>query len=471
VATRLRDAGLSVEVDAGIAAALAAESDSSAALSTAAEERLAAVDRIFAERGGSLYPYQRHGVEWLAPRRTAVLADDMGCGKTVQALIAAPADMPIVVVCPSVAKGVWVREAAVWRPDLSPVQLSGRKSFRWPAPGEMVVTNYAILPPDCGDAPIGTVVICDEAHALKSPKAQRTKRARKIIAAALNGGGRGWLLTATPLLGKPPELRSILAAIGEEGVFGPWPEFVRLFGGYQGRFGVEWGRPKPEAAERLRSVQLRRLKADVLADLPDKSWSVQTVDVDRATLKILDDVPPDVVDKIDASKGGVGFAELSAARAALATGKTPALLELVESYESSATPLVVMSAHRFPVDSMAGREGWAAITGDTPPAERTAIEDRFQRGDLIGVAATIQAGGIAITLTRASTMILVDRDWTPALNSQAEDRIYRIGQENAVQIIDLVADHEIDRRLYEVLRGKQDLITRTVDAAAEGATV
>jgi hypothetical protein len=134
--------------------------------------------------------------------------------------------------------------------------------------------------------------------------------------------------------------------------------------------------------------------------------------------------------------------------------------------EDANEPIVVFSVHRAPIDHLGTRDGWATITGDTPAAARTEIEARFQRGELRGVAATIQAGGVAITLTRAHRAVFVDQDWTPALNAQAEDRICRIGQDRGVIITRIIADHALDRRIAQVLATKIEIIEGSVDAAA-----
>jgi superfamily II DNA or RNA helicase len=432
----------------------------------AAQERLEAVDRILRERGHSLYNYQRHGVEWLASQDSALLADDMGLGKTIQALVAAPEGSPILVVCPAVAKGVWVREAERWRPDLEPVLLSGRGSFQWPRSGEMVVINYDILPKSAGPAPEGVVVIADEAHAIKNAKAQRTQKFRDIADAARAAGGVVWLLTATPLLGKPPELWSLLVAM-DRIPFSGFKQFAYMMGGEQGQWGWEWtGTPEPEVAERLRPLMLRRMKTEVLTDLPAKRY--ETLEVPFKGKKRELDAAIKKWDTLGKPNQLPPFEALSNARATLAEAKIPALISLVEEYEEAEEPIVVFSAYRAPIDTLGMREGWATITGDTPPDERARIEAAFQRGELKGVAATIQAGGVAITLTRASNAIFNDLDWTPALNRQAEDRIYRIGQDRGVLITTLVADHALDRRLATVLQNKQEIIDASVDEARRG---
>jgi SWI/SNF-related matrix-associated actin-dependent regulator 1 of chromatin subfamily A len=345
----------------------------------------------------------------------------------------------------------------------------------------MVVTNYDILPNESelpANVPADLVVICDEVHVIKNSKAQRTVRTRAILATARKNGGRTWGLTATPMLNKPTELWNLLAAFGlEREVFGSWPRFVRLFNGVRNEWGgMIWGEPEPEVATLLQRVSLRREKIEVMKDLPPKTRTARTVDIPKKLTKQLDKVwdkvkNADWDDIFDGGKGGLGiaFEEISAARAALAEAKIPAMLELVESYEEQEVPIVVFSAHLAPLHELAKREGWAMISGDTPPEKRTQIENDFQAGLLRGVAASIKAGGVAITLTRASNAIFVDLLWTPSLNDQAEDRLYRIGQANAVLITRLMANHPLDERVMELLTEKQALISATIERSAVSA--
>jgi hypothetical protein len=263
--------------------------------------------------------------------------------------------------------------------------------------------------------------------------------------------------------------------------FGSWNGFCRAFNGHRGRYGYEWGHPTDEAAELLKNVQLRRLKRDVLTDLPAKRYQQISVNgLDRATraacdaaLTALESVGVDLESAEELAEqtaaSGAAFEQLSQARHALAVAKTSHLLDLVAEYEEAQEPVVVFSAHRAPVEALGQRDGWAVITGSVSPEERSRVEDAFQAGSLRGVACTIQAGGVAITLTRASHAIFVDRLFTPSLNVQAEDRIHRIGQDRGVLITDLVAEHALDERLYEILVAKQHLITASVDEARRQA--
>ena len=482
ILSRLRDAGFSLALDPALVEALKGHEAQAEAHMVKASTRLDAIDTALAARGHALFPFQREGVTWLAGRTGALLADEMGLGKTVQALAALPEGAPIVVVAPAIAKGVWAREAAKWRPDLKVSILAGRGSFRWPAPGEMVVLNYDILPDAADPCPEGTCLIADEAHALKNFKAKRTQKFRALSENVRARGGKTWLLTATPLLNRPTELWGILSAAGlEREVFGSWGQFMQLFDAYKDKWGgMHFGTPALSVPSRLARVSLRRMRVEVLPELPVKTWQTIEVEISATLARKCEALVAKLADagitlesldeKITRTR--LTFEDFSEVRQALAVAKIPTMLALVEEYEAQDEPLVVFSAHRMPIDALATREGWAVITGDTSPEARTAIEDRFQRGELRGVGATIQAGGVAITLTRSANALFVDRDWTPALNSQAEDRICRIGQDRGCQITTLVAAHAIDRRVADLLTVKTALAVATLPTqgtASEGA--
>lgn len=545
----LRAAGFVADVAPDLVAALQANAARAVADVAAAQGRAAVIDATLRERGLSLFPFQSNGVEWLAPRLKGILGDDMGLGKTIQALASAPVNAPILVVCPAVAKGVWVREASRFRPDLTPVALSGRGTFRWPTAGEMVIVNYDILPhvedlskvkakkkvigaveierqfgrrlgfdesmwtrigqvmlaqrawwkafhnawegiglryvakDVLATVPVGCVIIADEAHALKSAKVARTQRFRALKQATLSNGGRAWVLTATPILNRPQELWAMVSALdATREVFGSWERYLQLWNAYEGRFGIEWGAPTPALAEALKSIMLRRKKVDVLPQLPAKTVrDLEVNGLSDSVKKICDEALAYVneagIDTAEALKTVLAtanktpsFRTFSKARAALAMVKLGSALEMIESFEDAGEPIVVFSAHVDPIDALGAREGWAIITGDTPAETRTAIEDAFQRGELKGIAGTIKAAGVAITLTRASNAIFIDEEPTPALNEQAQDRIYRIGQSRGVVITRLVAAHALDRRIAQLLDAKRAMIGASVDAATRGAT-
>lgn len=480
---RLRASGLPLSVDGAVMRLLGGLEREASSFVGAAEARLERIDEILSTDGHRLYPYQRDGVRWLAPRSGALLADDMGTGKTISTLAALPAAAPLLVVCPAVVKGVWAREAERWRPDLMPSVLAGRTSFRWPERGEMLTLNYDILPTaeqlaKAGPPPVGCVGVGDEAHALKTYGSKRTEKFRAMASAMRERDGKTFLLTGTPLLNEPIDLWCVLSAANlEREAFTNWSTFVRLFKGHKRvlndgtPIGWVFGMPDEEVPERLSRVMLRRMKRDVLPQLPVKTWRELTVDCKPGVLKECDAAVRalkargmDVAD-VDAAllRTTLEFEEFSRTRAALAAAKIPAMLQLVKEFETHAEPLLVFSAYRAPIDVLAGRPGWKLITGDTSGRERTQIEEAFQRGELKGVASTIRAGGVGITLTRACNAVFVDREPGPTVNEQAEDRLVRIGQTRGVVITTLVVAHVLDRRLAEICTNKQALIDATLD--------
>lgn len=525
----------------------------------AANERADAFDaqmRELSKGKKGLYPFQRTGITWLSQKHGALLADEQGLGKTLETLAALPANAAVLVACPAVAKGVWRREVAAWRPGLRVSVLEGRGNFRWPTKGEVVVLNYDILPKvhtdeceakrkqkspfvkkkhldecrdpdackgcfpillgqhgeqclkaqgnifipavqhlarqckgclspaatvkDCTgclsflkDAPKDLVLVADEAHNLKNPSTIKAVAWKGLAHAAQAKAARLWALTGTPMMNRPDELWAVLQVVlSAHEVFGSYATFLQLFDATAKEYGgFSFGTPDTEAvAERIQRVMLRRLRAEVMPEMPPKTVEFLTVDVDRDALSGCDEFVKahGGIDRILKELGkNISFETMAKVRATLAKAKTPALLEVVASYEEKNEPLVVFSAHRYPIDKLARRPGWAVITGDTSNEERSRLEDRFQAGELKGLGCTIKAGGVAMTLTRACFMVFCDREWNPALNVQADDRICRIGQTRPCLITILVADHPLDARVAEVNEEKQLLIDLSINAARD----
>lgn len=409
-----------------------------------------------------LFPYQVTGAAFLANKYRCLLGDEMGTGKTVQTLASLPKDIGTLVVCPASLKFNWRDETNKWRPDLTPIVLNGRKSFRLPEAREVVIVNYDILPQDLNDIQKKDfVLVCDEVHLCKNYKAKRS-RAVKILS---NIAKKTVGLTGTPLMNRPFDLYGVLSSLHlENEVFGSWIGFLRAFNGYKNEWGgYTFGAVSPLVPELLRRVMLRRRREEVLPDLPKKSYTTITVDgVSKSLQKKLDEVY-DEVELLLEMKELPPFEMFAEIRAALAESRIEAMLEIVENHEEEEIPLVVFSAHRAPIDTLAQREGWATITGSTKPEDRQGIVRKFQSGELKGVGLTIAAGGVGLTLTRAWKALFVDLDWTPALNSQAEDRICRIGQTKPCEIVRMVSDHVLDRHIHELIAEKIDLFNNAID--------
>ncbi len=510
----LEQASFAIQVHPDVSAVLQAFAQQHKTSVADAGARASKVDAALRERGLALYPFQRIGVEWLAARTRALLADDRGLGKTIQSLTAIPEGAPVIVVGPLASLGVWAEETPKWRPDLT-FSVVGTKDFHWPARGEMVFCSYGSLPDlasrNLGLPTDGTVVISDEAQNIKTPKSQRTKRFREIAHRARQTGGRVWLLSGSPLLNDPRELWAILqaAGLGSE-AFGSFLKFGDDFHATQDQWGGwTFGRANADVPAKLRKVMLRRVKTEVLPDLPATTYRALPVAIDgkwevelekcAEQLKLHipsiyewlragpaayeEDAPkpgqvrPDPAvrkEEIEAarrtllSSPGADFHTMSHMRELLAKAKIPALINLVEEFEEHNEPLLVFSMHRAPIDSLSTREGWATITGDHDGETRQKIARDFQNGKYKGLALTIEAGGVALTLTKASQVVFVDRSFTPSANAQAIDRAVRIGQTRGVVVTTLIANHYLDKRLAEILEDKTEIIQSSVEASSIG---
>lgn len=452
-------------------------------LEAAAEERIQEVDEALAEEGHSLFAFQREGVVWIAKRKAALLGDEMGLGKTIQLLCASPEGSPIICVVPAAAKYGWKAESQKWRPDIKPTVLEGRGALKkWPRSGEMLILNYELLPdePPKGKPVAGTVLIGDEIHYTKNNKAIRTKRWRKLVRAVRDTGGWVWGASGTPLLRSPIDLWNVLTGLGlHKQAFGTFDHFKRAFNAYQGRWGLVWGDPDEGlTVPALRKVSLIRKREEVLPDLPVKFPAQDIpVRVDPDTLAELDDIVMELENQgIDVENATLatlrsaveapGFCDMSGAMERLAVAKAPAALKEVEMMEEAGEPLVVFCAHRGPIEAIAKRKGWEGILGGVAAEDRHDIVTRFQDGELRGVACTIGAAGVALTLTRAHVCLFIDQTWSPEVNRQAEDRLCRIGQTRGVVIKRLVADHPLERALVRRLDEKRRMVDGSVNASA-----
>lgn len=433
----------------------------------------------------SLWEYQKEGVEWLHRQKQCWLADSMGLGKTVMVLCSIDSRYPVLILAPKAAKAVWIREAAHWRPELKISQIKTTKDFRFPEPGEILVCNYEQLPRLRAEDPEnsntmqsqlaynmrpGTILIADESQALKNTVSYRSKRFRVMSKSIIGTGGRVWMLSGTPILNRQMELWGGLFAMNAEKHVFPqgWKQFVEECDGQPGRFGLEWGtRINPCVPIKIKEIMLRRTRDDVFSQTPEKIREFYPVEVTPAFRKKLDDlwmqlghVPEDPENFLDEVLGrGIHFDQISRLRRELSEIKTAVLMELVSDLEEVGEPFCVASAHRLPVDLLGQRDGWAAITGDTSANERGRIQDRFQEGELKGVAFTIKAGGVGISLNKGTNrMIFVDLEWTPSLNAQAEDRLRPHLQKSSCIYTILQLEHPLEKRINAALIYKASLI-------------
>ena len=336
-------AGFNVAVTDTLQSALEGAQEEQTASVSGAQERAANVEQILYDLGmettGSpftLYDYQRAGIQWLASRSRALLADDQGLGKTIQSAIAVPDGAPVLVVAPVSLLENWAREFARWRPERAAgIKILGggkgekaKGSFtRWPGPGETFITAYSRLPAQSeavGRKPQrGTYLICDEAHNLKTlrvdwrthepikPSSQQAGNFYVMSQAVLKSGGAVWIMTGTPLMNTPNELWSVLQQASLEAeAFGTFKAFIQEMGVPEGKYGLEWKLAKPpnpdQVREKIQRVMLRREKQDVLADLPPKNYQDIEVSIDQEAVSQLDRMADSVLAALEQEAQSAG---------------------------------------------------------------------------------------------------------------------------------------------------------------------
>lgn len=403
-----------------------------------------------------LREYQIEGVEFLKRNPRAFLTDEPGLGKSAQVLAAVRDLEPdgVVIVCPAVVIGVWKYEVEKWLDDSWTVRVQpSTKPVEAPKGREILVTSYdraRVLRGFFG------LAVFDESHLLKNPKTKRTKRCKELAWRAK----RTWLLTGTPILKDPLDFWSQLMFLDiHEAGYRSFKGFCKFF---QGKFNhmrqLEWERMSPEEVEKaMKPVSrwhLRRRKADKL-DLPPRVFEHIYVQLPkRAHTEFADIASRYPEDDTAWHKWGDG-SELARALADYSSVKAAGLLRCLGDFpHSKDDPLVIFSAHKEAAIGLAETLGWPCITGDTSATERTAIADKFQDGEYEGLVATIVAAGVGLTLTRARTCLFLSQTFTPALNSQAEDRIYRISQERAVRVVYVRADNPLEFAVDRVIKRK-----------------
>lgn len=427
--------------------------------------------RIDHAAAAGAYPYQLEGIRFLLEHPRCLLADEPGLGKTMISLCSILPGHGAIVVVPATVKQNWARECRRWRPDLTPRVVDGRQPALMyiPRANEVVITNYDSLPDqppafEEGQAPI--VIIMDELHVGKNVYTKR----HKSTAAWSQAVDRFVGMTGTPMTNRPPDLWGVLAVIGiAKDIFKTPGHFRNLFGAVKAGYGWEWGDPSPVVPALLRKGMLRRRQIEVLKDLPPYTRKVHILSTKLSDdmVAMLDKVYEDCLEELNAQQLPE-FTRMAKVRGMLATLKIPEMHELLDEYQEADLPVVVFSAHKAPVVAAASRDGWGLITGEQSVEERQRVVDAFQAGDLRGVAATIGAGSVGITLTRAAHMLMVDQDWTPALNDQAECRIRRIGQvADHIVYTRMAWAHPLDERVEELLAWKTELHRKTFDAAAD----
>ena len=434
-----------------------------------AGEPLAAESRL----GGELQPFQRGGVAYLLEARRSFLADEQGLGKTVQALAALEEDdaYPAVVVCPASLKLNWMREIERWLPHRTATVLSG--TARADVSHDIVVLNYEVVHGHRERLLLRRprALVLDESHYCKNPRAKRTQATRKL-ADGLPKDALRLALSGTPVLNRPDELVSQLRIIGRLEDFGSGARFARRFRGIGAEERIHW--------HLRRRCFVRRLKSEVLPQLPAKRQAVVPVELDnereyrlaeRDVIAWLREQPLDLSEldaKIAAALRAERLAQLNTLKRLAARGKLEPALAWIHTFLASGERLVVFAHHAEIQEALLDRFPDAAhILGRDSVAQREAAVQAFQAEDgpqlIVG---STQVASQGITLTRASNVAFLELEWTPAIHDQAEDRCHRIGQHDAVTAWYLLAAGTIDETMAELIARKRGVVGAVTDGRA-----
>ncbi len=429
--------------------------------------------------GGELKPFQRAGVAYLLEQRRAFLADEQGLGKTIEALATLEADgaYPAIVVCPASLKLNWMREIQRWLPARSTQTLAGMGGEGTPIPqADITVVNYDILAARAQTlaALAPKALVLDESHYCKNAAAKRTQAVGRL-ATSIPSDGLVLALTGTPVMNRPPELISQLRILGRLADFGSGAQFGRRFRGADAHVRLHW---------HLRSrCFVRRLKADVLPQLPAKTRTVVPVELDNEpeyrlaetdVIAWLRSRPLDLREldaKVAAALRAERLVRLNALKMLAARGKLHAALAWIHDFCSSGERLVVFARHREVQRAVLQRFPTALhILGEDTHAARDASLHAFQESDRSDnqlIVCSIEVAGQGLTLTQASNVAFLELDWTPAKHDQAEDRCHRIGQQDAVNAWYLLAAGTIDETMATLLERKRAIIGAVTDGREE----
>lgn len=450
------------------------------------------VDKLKVE----LHPHQVECVGRGLSTQSLLIADDMGLGKTVEALAIAAVDFQqnratrILIVTPATLKWNWFDEIEKLTTFHARV-LDGSKPRRLAELGrwadgddaDILIVNYEQVKghlDDLNDLNFD-IVIFDEAHYIKNPRSKRTKACHRLRAR------RFFPMTGTPMLNRVDELWSLLHVAAPRDFPNYWKFRTRYcqMGGFQGKQVVGTLNEK-ELIEKLSKVMIRREKHEVL-DLPDKVRTPIHVVMPKSQRELYDDIlhkwryeTPDNPSGLEVENAMVQLLRLKQVCSSPynltenpedKSVKVEVATERCVELWASKRPSVVFTQFRGTQKQMgqaalkAGIPAFGIHGGMSADARREQI--RRWRTDGGAFVAMLQVGSQGLTLTEADTVIFLDKLWTPGLNTQAEDRLHRIGQTETVNVIDIQARDTIETRIEQILASKSKLADLIVGGAAE----
>ena len=420
--------------------------------------------------------FQIQGVRFMEEHDGRILlGDSMGLGKTYQSIawiMLHPEASPVIIVCPSIMKYIW-QEELLKHAGLESEVVQGRKPYH--PQEDIVILNYEILSYWVGSILAGKpkLLIVDESHYIKNPKAQRTKACKKMA-----GTPHILALSGTPMINRPAELFPILQILRPSTFNSFWNYAFRYCDPKPGWRGRGWdftgASNLEELHEKLSTVMIRRMKREVLKELPPKRKSVLPVDIDNR--RDYEAASEDFIgwlhekysaEKAERAAGAIALVRLGTLKRLVTEGKMKSIHQWIKSFlEETNQKLVVYAIHRSIIQKLKEKYPDALIIdGSVGSKKRQQIVEQFQTDpNRRLIINNIKAGGIGITLTASSTVLFVEIGWTPSEHAQAEDRVLRIGQEaESVNIYYMIGKDTIEERILEIIEKKQNICDTVLD--------
>lgn len=412
-----------------------------------------------------LFPYQRHGVDWLMSRTAGILADDMGLGKTMQSIVAARSLIAsgklrwALVVCPRSLLATWEEEFSKWAPELSRVRLVPQASAReeaWAAilgRVHVVITTYEQMrrPPKVIRRQEVPLLIVDEAHRIRNADAKATTGIRELHAE------RFWALTGTPVERDAVDLATLLSMVDRKRFA---PSDAKL--------------PISVLRARARPLVLRRRKEEVLEELPEVLERDEILELEPEQRRSYNDElkrvskskysPDDTLRLLNELRRICDYDPET-----LRSSKLDRIGEILQNVQESGEKAVVFSTTVRPLELLQGRLSSTDllsryISGKSSTEEReAAIRSLRCDPDVTALLATTWVAGEGLTLTEANHVIFLNEWWNPSTNAQARDRVVRIGQQRGVRVYRFYCRGTVEEALARVLSRKSDLFDGLVD--------
>lgn len=456
-----------------------------------------------------LFQHQKEGIQFLTAKKKAILADQMGLGKTKQAIVSAAGEgNNTLVICPASLKTNWAREILQVDENATITILNGTKSepYSQGSNTNWLIVNYDIVAKEENRQKIKEfcfdTVILDEAHYIKSSKSIRTKATLQVI----KNAERKYLLTGTPIMNRPEELFTLLQAI-DHPLGKSWYSYVlkycgafyrkfkkRIFNIHTGKYEiVERQFLDTNGATNLQDLQikiqnsyLRRTKEKLGDSLPAKiitNVAVEMSKEDRTKyeqtwdeyMNYLENNPVifsdmDELEKQEKIENIIQtrhLVELQKLKQVASQAKIERIVEDTENIVEQGEKVIIFTQYTQTLQDLkkaitAKKIRAVTLSGEDNQNARQLSIDGFQTNDDTKVfIGNIKAAGVGITLTKASTVIFADMEWTPALHEQAEDRAHRIGQTSQVNVYYYIAKGTIEEDIVELL-GKKNQIIKSI---------